>query len=144
MDRPREGLVLHLLPHRRRLHLGDTLGRAYERHGDDEPRELVDRVERLLQRRPARDAEVIAMGLYGVHQLALEAGLLEDRAAVLRMSFRVALVVEVVKEADDAPGLDVTVVARREMSHHGFDRERVLAQVLGLRVLAEQSPRGVA
>src|SRR5439155_16964045 len=100
------------------------------RDRDDEPRELVDGVERLLHRGDARDAEMVTVRLDRVDDVPGHAGLFEDRLAVLRMAGGISLVVEVVQQAGDAPGLLVLTELRREVPHRRLDGEAVLAQAV--------------
>jgi len=69
---------------------------------------------------------VIPVALDRVHDGSRYAGLLEDRLPVLRVSPRVTLVVEVVKQAGDRSGLLVLAVLACETAHRGLHGESVL------------------
>src|SRR4051794_13942635 len=109
VDPRRERGLLQLLAHRLGLEALETRG-ADERARVHEARELVAREERLLQRRVARQAEVLGMGEHGLDDLVRVALLAQDRRPVLRVLLerRMHLVVEVVEECGDAPQLLVT------------------------------------
>ena len=122
----------------------DALG-AHVGAGHDEARQLVDGVERLLHRRLARDVEEVGVRGDGAHELgrealALELGHARPRVAVLGVHVGVALVVEVVEHAHEAPFLLVAVEAGRVGAHRGLDRQDVLAQGRRFGPLAEKGP----
>src|SRR5207247_252073 len=101
------------------------LRRLDERDRGHEPAELIDRVEGLLHRADAWYAGVIAVALDRVHDQAWYPGLLEDRLPVLGMSLGIPLVVKVVQEAGDGPGLRASrhlhsrLVRFRRADRHG-------------------------
>ena len=108
----------------------------------DEAGELVTGEEGLLQRRVARDREVL-----GVRENALDhdlgvALLAQDRGTVLRVLVerRVHLVVEVVEERGHAPELLVLPVVARVPAYGRLDRERVTQERLALRVTSKRVP----
>jgi hypothetical protein len=107
-----------------------------------EPRQLVARKECLLQRRVARQLEVLGVREDRVDQLLGVALLPEDRSAVLGMLVerRVHLVVEIVEEGGGAPELLVFAETARVTGHRSFDGERVPPQRFALRVLRESLP----
>src|SRR5207247_9780788 len=131
-----EGLVLHLLPHGRRVDVTNRLRRLDQGDGGHEATELVDRVERLLHRGDTRDPGVIAVALDRVDDGPRNTGLLEDRLPVLRMPLRVPLVIEAMKEARDAPGFVVLAVPPRDVARRRFYGAPVLTEPLRLRSLA--------
>src|SRR3972149_999658 len=130
VHRSSECLVLHLLPHRGRVDIGDALRGTHERDGRDEAGELVDGVEGLLHERDPGKAEMVAVRLDGVHDVTGDACLFEDGPPALRMCRRVALGIEVVQDPGDGPGLFFLAVLAGEVAHRGLDRERVPAQAL--------------
>ena len=106
LHRGGEALLLELLFHAAGLQsvnaLGPNLG-----HGRDEAGQLVAGVERLVQRRDARAiGQIVGVRLDRVDHVLGIAVLGQDGRALQRMVGRVrpALVVEVVQQADDAPG----------------------------------------
>ena len=96
----------------------------------------------MLERRLAGDAEVVAVGEYGVHEPVRIAVLAQHRRAVLGMLVEggVALVIEVVQQRDVAPGRLVLTKLAGVRPHRGLDRQRMPAQRLALRPFAEQRP----
>ena len=112
-DARRERRLLQLLLDRLRLEPFEA-GRPDEAARMNEAGELVAREERLLERRVAREREVVRVRQHGVdHDLRI-ALLAQDRRAVLRMLVerRVDLVVEVVEQRRDAPELLVLAETR--------------------------------
>ena len=111
-----------------------------------EARELVAGEERPLERRVARQLEMLGVREHRLDQLLGVALLAQDRRAVLRMLVerRVDLVVEVVQERDAAPELLVLAVATRVETDRGLDRERVAKQRLARRVARERLPGPLA
>ncbi len=140
-----ERRLLELLLDRFRLETVET-GRPDEPARVHEPRELVAREERLLQRRVARHLQVLGVGegcldqLFGIPLLA------QNRGPVLRMLVErgVNLVVEVVQESRAAPELLVLAVQPGVEANGSLDRERVAQERFALRVLGERCPRLVA
>ena len=145
VDAGRERRLLQLLAHRLRLEALEP-GRPHEPARVDEARELVAREERLLQRRLARDREVLRVREDRHDQLLGVALLAQDRRAVLRMLVErgVDLVVEVVQERRAAPELLVLAEEPRVPARRRLDGERVTQQRLALRVARERRPRVVA
>src|SRR5436190_351162 len=124
----------------------DALG-AHVGAGQDEAAELVDRVERLLQGRIARDAQEVGVRGDGpdddrVDVARLQLGQRDPRVAGLEVG--VALVIHVVQEADDAPQLLVLAVAARVGAHRRLDGHAMAAQGLRLDPFAEKVPGLVA
>ena len=144
MDAGGEGRLLELLLDRLRLEPLEP-GRAHERAGVHETAQLVAGEERLLQRRVARQPEVLGVREHGLHDLFGIALLAQDRGAVLRVLVerRVHLVVEVVQECRDAPQLLVLAELPRIRGRRGLDGERVPQQRLALRVAREGLPGAV-
>ena len=136
-----ERRLLQLLPHRLRLEPVEP-GRADERARVHEAGELVAGEQHLLQRRVARQPQMLGVGEHRLDDLLRIALLAEDRSAVLRMLVErgVDLVVEVVEQRRDAPELLVPVEPRRVRGGGGLDRERVPQQRFALRVLRERLP----
>ncbi len=102
-----EARLLELLLDRLGRQPVDALG-AHDRAGHDEARQLVDRVQRVLQRRLARDVEAVGVRGDRPHDLGRLAAALElghGHARVAGLEVREALVVHVVQQADDAPQL---------------------------------------
>ncbi len=128
----REGRLLQLLAHRLRLERLDAVG-TDEAAGVDEAGELVAGKQGLLQRRVARQLQVLRMGETGLDDLLRLALLAQDRSAVLRVLVerRVDLVVEVVEERDapqsSSSSPNLTAYARTPAS----TAERVPEQRLG-------------
>ena len=87
---------------------------------------------------------MIPVTLDRVHDGCGHAGLLEDRFPILWMPRGVALVVEVVEQPRDRPGLLVLTELHRERAHDRLHGEPVLAQAVRLGVLAEEIPSLVA
>ena len=88
--------------------------------------DACDRIARITQSGIAERSQM----------LAALVGMIAER--------RIALVVEVVEQRDDAPLLFVLAELPRVAAHRGFDRERMLAQALALRPLSQELPGGVA
>ena len=53
---------------------------------------------------------------------------------------RVALVVEIVQQRDDAPRVFVLAEGARVAAHRGLDRQGVLQETLALRVFVQELP----
>src|SRR5207253_5791808 len=72
--------------------------------------------------------------------------LVENLAPFVRMiaERRPALVVEVVQQRGDAPGVFVFPELPRVAAHRGFDRHRVFQQAVAFRVLGQERPGVVA
>ena len=88
---------------------------------------------------------MIAVALYRMHDRSWDAGLLKDRLPVLRVSLWIPLVIEIVEEPGDRPGLLVfAAVLSREAAHGGLHGEAVFPKALRLRVLAQKIPGFIA
>src|SRR5579884_1854166 len=133
--------MLQLLPHRLRLQTLEP-GRAHEAAGVHEARELVAGEERLLERRVARQAEVVRVREHRLDDLLGVALLAQDRRAVLGVLVerRVYLVVEVVQERRHPPQLLVLAEAARVRRGGRLDRERVAQQRLAGGVAGQRLP----
>jgi hypothetical protein len=108
--------------------------------------ELVAGEERLLQRRVARQRQVLGMREDGLDQLVRVSRIAKDLGSVLRVLVqgRVDLVIEVVEQSGRAPELLVLAELARVGGYGRLDRERVAPEGLALRVLREGSPGAVA
>ena len=120
--------------------------RAHERARVDEPGQLVAGEQRLLQRRVARQPEMLRVREDGLDDVVGIALLAQDRCAVLRMLVqrRMHLVVEVVQERRYTPKLLVLPELACVRGGGRLDRERVPAQRLALRVARQCLPGLVA
>jgi hypothetical protein len=146
VDRGREARLLELLLDRLGRHAADALG-AHHRTRHDEARELVDGVQRVLERALARHVEVVGVRGDGPDELwrlaaALELGHRQPRVARLRVGM--ALVVHVVQQAHDAPQLLVLAGAPGGGAHGRLDGQAVAAQGGRFDPLGEQVPGLVA
>ena len=108
----------------------------------DEPGELVAGEQGLLQRRVARDRQVLGVGEDALDHHLRVALFAEDRRAVLRVLVQrgMQLVVEVVEQRGHAPELLVLAVVARVPAHGCLDRKRMTQERLALRVTSERVP----
>src|SRR5438067_3275002 len=143
----RERLVLHPLFHRAGFEIEHAFRRPHERRRGDEARELVAREERLLQQAVARHTRDLlrVRENRADHPIGIPL-LVENLAPFVRMiaERRPALVVEVVQQRGDAPGVFVFPELPRVAAHRGFDRHRVFQQAVAFRVLGQERPGVVA
>ena len=101
----------------------------------------------LVEQALARDAEELRMRLHRVHHLlgiVAPAQFLDRHARMAGLEVRVALVVEVVHQAGDAPRLLVGFEPPRIRADGGLDGQHVLAQRVRFGPLAHQLPGLVA
>ena len=91
IHRARERLVFHFLFHRRQLDLVNAFRRPNARHRHDESAQLIDGIERFLERRLARDAGIIRMRKNRATNLSLHPCSRSQRHADERMTFGRAL-----------------------------------------------------
>src|SRR5437667_2385142 len=143
LDAAGERFILHALHHRGLLQVENALARPHERCGGDESRHFIARKERLLDRRLARHAGDLRRMREdrADHPLRI-AALAQNLAAAHRMitERRPALVVEIMKQRDDAPSLFILAELLRVAAYCGLDGERVLQETLAFGVLGEQMP----
>jgi len=139
---PAEGLVLELLRHRLRRQVEQALRRPDESHGNDEADHFVDGVDAAVEVAPALHTGVVGMPEHRVDDLLGDPASPQLRRADERVFLerRVAVVVEVVQQADDAPEVFIAAHPTRIPPHAGFHRERMLDQVWCLGPLVEQDP----
>jgi hypothetical protein len=146
VDRRGEARLLELLLDRLGRHPVDALGPDVGA-GQDEPGQLVDREQRLLHRRIARDAQEVGVRGDRAHDhridvAGLELGQRDSRVAGLEVG--VALVVHVVQQADDAPQLLVLALLARIGAHRRLDRQAVAPKRLRLDPFGKQVPGLIA
>src|SRR5204862_1000657 len=112
----------------------------------DEPGQLVTSEQRLLERRVARETEVLGMREDAVDDLLRITLPAQDGRPVLwvLVERRVHLVVEVVKEGGHAPQLLVLAELLRIGADGGLDGESMAPQGLALRVLRQRLPGLIA
>ena len=150
-DTSSEGLVLELLLDARDLEIGQTARRADQGTRHEKPAQLVDREERLGHRRVAGDAGVVGVTEDGtLHRLGQAFGR-EPADALGRMLLggrmrRVgkSLVVEVVQQADEPPGLGIFALALGHGPHRDLDGIHVFPQRVGCGVLVHESEGAVS
>src|SRR5262245_45346044 len=145
MDTGREGRLLELLLDRLRLQTLQT-GRAHERACVHEAAQLVAREQRLLERRVARQPEVLRVGENRHDDLLRVALLTQDRRPVLRtlVARRWHLVGEVVQQRRDPPLLLVLAELARVGGGGRLDREGMSQKRLALRVARQGLPGAFA
>ncbi len=142
VDRGGEARLLHLLLDGLRRHPDQALG-PHVGARKHEPAQLVDREQRLLHRRLARDPHEVGMRSDRADQLRRVTARLELADRVTRVSIaeiRIALVVEVVEQAGQPPELDVAVEPRGVGAHRGLDGQHVPAQRIRLSPFAKEVP----
>src|SRR5581483_1947571 len=137
-----ERRLLQLLLDRLRLEALEA-GRAHEPARVHESGQLVAGEERPLERRVAREAEVVRVRQDRLDHLLGIALLAQDRRPVLRVLVEggVDLVVEVVEERRHPPELLVTAERGSVRSRRRLHGERMAEQRLALRVARERLPR---
>ena len=97
---------------------------ANEGDSNDEAAQLIDGVERFLQRRLARDVRVIRVRKNRAADFVAPAVLTEPRNSDERMAFdwtllvvRMTLVIHVMQQADRLPKIDIFAAQLCEMLH---------------------------
>jgi len=139
-----EARLLELLLDRLGRQPVDALG-AHRGTGHDEARQLVDGEQRLLHRGLAGHAQEV--GVRGdraddhrVLAAALELGHDRPRVAVVGVHVRMALVVGVVQEPGQPPGLDVLAALLGVGAHADLHATAVAAQRRRLHPLGQHLP----
>src|SRR5215470_1187525 len=134
--------VLHSLHDRGWLEIEDASAGPHKRRRRHKAGHLVAAPQCLLETTLTRHATVVGVRKDGTrHPLRISA-LAENLAAAERMVLwrRPALVIEIVKQPDNAPLVLVLAEGPRVAAKGGFDTHRVLQQAVALRVLVQQSP----
>src|SRR5579864_4270791 len=139
---PRKRLVLHPLHHGRRFEVEHALRRPDERGRRDEASHLVAREKRLLQASLPRDPGIVGVRQDRARHPVGVAHRRQDLDAAERVVFPIGvlLVVEVVHQRDEAPGLLIFTPLPRVAAHRRLDREQVLPEALALDVLGDEGP----
>ena len=146
-DAPGECFVFHTFFHGAGFEIEDAFRGANQGAGDKEAGEFVTSEERVFQRRLAGNVAVVRVGEDGAGDFLGVPALSEDFGAFGRMlavggvvGVGPALVIEVVEERGEAPGVFVGAVLTGIGANAGFDGEHVLAEAFGLGEFADDVP----
>src|SRR3989442_5996264 len=144
----REGFVLELLLDGRNLQIGKTLRGAHEGAGNQESTQLVDREERLRQRRVARYAGIGGVSENRPAERLRDSARPQDADAPGggppprgMLLIGKLFVIEVVQQTARSPRLRISAEFRGVGPHRRLDRLHVLAQRGALRVLVHECER---
>jgi hypothetical protein len=150
-DTAGEGFVFHAPFDGTNFEVEDAFGGTNVGAGGEEASQFVASEEGVLELGFARDARVIGVGKDGANQFRGIAVFAQDFGAfggMLAVGGVVivgpALVVEIVEERGEAPEVFVGTEFAGVIANARFDSEHVLAERVGLGVLAEKVPGVVA
>ena len=140
-----EGLVFEFFFHRGGFDFVDAFRGFDQGAGGQKARELIAGEEGVVERRNARGAGIVCVTENGVNDLLGVAALAENLRAFVGMllrrvviGVRPALVIKIVEQGGEAPGIFVAAEFSRVGADAGFDCEGVFAQAFSLRVFAEK------
>jgi hypothetical protein len=146
-----EGFVLEALEDGTDFEIEDGFGRPNVGAGGKKAGELVAGKKHVLERGLAGDASVVGVGKDGANHFIGIAALAKDFGAfggvLAAGSVGVvgpALVIEIVEERCEAPEVLVGALLAGVGADAGFDGKGVFAEILRLRVFAEEVPSVVA
>lgn len=147
VDAARKGFVLQAFLHGTCFQIKDTFRWANIRAGGDEACELVASEEGVFESGLPRNVAVVGVRqdgadhFLGIAKLAEDSGTFGGVLAVGRVvAVGPALVVEVMEERGESPTLLILALLAGVGTDAGFDSKHMLAEGLGLSVLAEQFP----
>jgi hypothetical protein len=150
-DAAGEGFVFHAFFYGTGFEIEDGFGGADKGAGDEEAGEFVAGEEGVFEGSLARRVAIAGMGEDGADDFFGVAVFAEDLGAfggVLAVGGVVgvgpALVVEVMENGGEAPGIFVGAVFAGIGAHAGFDGEHVFAEGFGLGEFADKFPGVVA
>src|SRR4029077_4310748 len=144
-DAAGEGFVLKLLFHRSGFDFVNAFRRLDEGTRGKETGQFIAREKSAIERRDARNAGIAGMAKDRVNDFLGVTALTENLRAFVGMLFRrvmlgiwPALVIKIVKQAGEAPGVFVAAELSGIGANAGFDGESMFEKAFALRVFAEK------